>query len=148
MQTDWREEAMARQREMAEQAATNERAYRSNVEIFTRMWLTLGSDVIKVADGSRHDQALAEAKSLAASRWNQLLSIEQQIVREEQLLAARPKTRPVQQGDDLLPDRTIDERNRQWLDEKKHRRGVLDGLKEQAKAERKELEALITTNRR
>jgi hypothetical protein len=148
MQTTWQEEAAARQRAMAEEAAAGERAYRQNVEIFTRMWLTLGSDVIKVADGSRHDQALAEAKSLAASRWNQLLSIEQQIVREEQILATRGKKRPPAHDEELLPDRTVAQRDAAYLDETKHRQAALADLKEQAKRERRELESFITTKRR
>lgn len=64
-----RDAFVARQRQMQEQAAANERAYRSNVNRFVEMYLTLGSDVIKIADGSRHDAELAEAKGLAASRW-------------------------------------------------------------------------------
>jgi hypothetical protein len=129
------------QREMQEQAAAGERAYRSNVEIFIRMFLGLGPDVIKIAEGTRHDAALAEAKSLAASRWNQLLNIEQQIVREEQTLATRGKKRPPAHDEELLPDRTVAQRDAAYLDETKHRKAVLADLKEQAKAERKELEA-------
>jgi hypothetical protein len=133
---------------MAEEAAAGERAYRQNVAVFERMWLTLGSDVIKVADGTRHDQALAEAKSLAASRWNQLLNIEQQIVREEQILAKRGKKRPPAHDEELLPDRTVAQRDAAYLDETKHRQSALAELKEQAKAERRELESFITTKRR
>jgi hypothetical protein len=129
------------QQELAEQQRAGERAYRQNVELFVRMWLTLGSDVTRL-DGTRHDAALTEAKGLAMSRWNQLLSMEQQVAREEQVLAARPKTRPTQQGDEVLPDRTISQRAEAWLDETKHRRAALAELKEQAKRERKELEAL------
>jgi hypothetical protein len=140
MQTDWREEAMARQRQMAEQARAAEEGRRTNVALFERMWLSLGGDVLKL-DGTRHDAELAEARGLAMSRWNQLLSLEQQVVREEALLAARPNTRPAQKGDELLPDRTIDERNRQWQDETKHKRGALADLKEQAKRERRELDS-------
>jgi hypothetical protein len=60
-----------RQREVAEQQAANDRGRRQNVEMFTTMFLGLGADVIKLA-GSRHDEELAEAKALAASRWDRL----------------------------------------------------------------------------
>jgi hypothetical protein len=73
--------------------------------------------------------------------------MEEQIVREEQQLAARPKTRPAQQGDDLLPDRTIAQRDADWQVETKNRRAGLEDLKEQAKRERKELESYIKSRR-
>jgi hypothetical protein len=139
----WQEEAAARQRQAQEQAASAERGRKQNIELFTKMWLSLGADVLKL-EGTRHDQELAEAKGLAAYRWNQLHQMEQQVVREEQLLATRPKTRPAQFGDEQLPDRTLDERNRQWQDETKHRRAALSELKEQAKTERQLLESLVT----
>ena len=141
MQTDWREEAVARQRQMQEQARAAEEGRRKNVAILETMWLTLGPDVLKF-DGTRHDTELNEARGLAMSRWNQLLSLEQQVVREEALLAARPTNRPAQKGDEVLPDRTLEQRNVAWQDETKHKRGALADLKEQAKRERKELEAL------
>jgi hypothetical protein len=34
----------AHRQELAEQQAAGERAYRQNVAVFERMWLTLGSD--------------------------------------------------------------------------------------------------------
>jgi hypothetical protein len=137
----WQEEAAARQRQAQEQAAAAERGRKQNIELFTKMWLSLGADVLKL-EGTRHDQELAEAKGLAAYRWSQLLQMEQQVIREEQQLASRSKNRPAQFGDEQLPNRTLDERNRQWQDETKHRRAALAELKEQAKRERKELEAL------
>jgi hypothetical protein len=94
-------------------------------------------------DGTRHDAGLNEAPGLAMSRWNQLLSMEQQAIREEQQLALRPKTRPAQPGDEALPDRTLEQRNAAWLDETKHRRAAFAGLKEQAKVEPKLLEAFV-----
>jgi hypothetical protein len=66
------------------------------VALFERMFLALGADVIKIAEGTRHDAELAEARGLAAHRWNQLLSMEAQVEREEQQLVARPKQRPPQ----------------------------------------------------
>jgi hypothetical protein len=130
------------QQELTEQQRAGERAYRSNVSRFVEMFLSLGADCIKIAEGTRFDGQLTEAKGLAASRWSQLLALEQQVIREERILAARPKTRPAQPGDEVLPDRTIDERNRQWQDETKHKRGALAELKAQAARERAELEAL------
>lgn len=131
------------QQEMAEQAAAGERARKQNVEVFARMWLTLGSDVLKL-DGNRHDAALAEARGLAVFRWNQLINMEQQVIREEQKLATRPKTRPVQRADDQLPDRTIEKQDREWQAKTEYLRTTLEELKEQAKRERKELESYIT----
>jgi hypothetical protein len=131
---------VARQREMQEQAAAGERAYRSNVNRFVEMWLTLGSDVTKL-DGTRHDAALAEARGLAAHRWFQLLGMEQQIIREEQQLVLRPTKRPAQPGDEVLPDRTLAQRDAGWLDETKYKHATLAGPKEQARKERRELEA-------
>jgi hypothetical protein len=83
------------------------------------MFLSLGADCIKIAEGTRFDGQMTEAKGLAASRWNQVLSMEQQVVREEGILAARPKTRPAQPGDEVLPDRLIDQRNADWQVETK-----------------------------
>jgi hypothetical protein len=131
----------ARQQQMQEQAAAGERAYRSNVNRFVEMWLSLGSDVTKL-EGTWHDGELLEARGLAAHRWGQLLGMEEQIGREEQQLALRPKKRPAQPGDELLPDRTLAQRDAGWQDETKHHRAALADMKEQAKRERRELEAL------
>jgi hypothetical protein len=132
---------VARQREMEEQQREFERARVRNVQRFTQMWLSLGPDCIRAA-GSGHQPEIAEALGLATHRWGRLLDMEQQVIREEQTLAARGKTRPVQQGDEMLPDRTIAQRDAAYLDETKHRKAALAELKEQAKRERKELEAL------
>jgi hypothetical protein len=130
-----------RQREIAEQTAADERAYRQNVGRFVEMFLSLGPDCIRIADGTRHDAELAEAKGLAAWRWNQLLGMEQQIVREEQQLAARPKTRPAQPGDETLPDRTLEQRNADWQVETKDRRAAIAELRKLAEKERRELDS-------
>ena len=127
--------------EMAEQAAAAERGRKQNIELFTKMWLTLGSDVLQL-DGNRHDAELAEARGLAVARWSQLIDMEQQIVREESALATRPKDRPAQPGDEVLPDRTLKQRDAEWQEATKYRRVLLGELKDQAKAERKELESL------
>jgi hypothetical protein len=136
----------ARQQEIAEQAAAGERAHRKTVELFLSMWLSLGSDVTKL-DGTRHDAAIAEARGLAAWRWNQLLQMEQQALREEAALAARPKTRPTQPGDEVLPDRTLEQRNADWQVETKDRRAAHEELRKLAETERKELESFVTNRR-
>jgi hypothetical protein len=129
-----------RQQDLAEQQRASEQAYRRNVEVFTTMFLSLGSDVTRL-DGTRHDPALTEARGLAMSRWNRLLQQEQQIVREEQALAARPKTRPPQPGDQTLPDRTLAQRDADWQEQTKAKRAALGELRKLAAKERKELEA-------
>lgn len=65
-------------REAAEQAAAYERARQQNIRVFTEMYLGFGADVVKIA-GTGHDAELAEATSLAAYRWNQLLGMESQV---------------------------------------------------------------------
>jgi hypothetical protein len=136
-----------RQRQMQEQARADEEAYKKNVLRFCEMYLTLGPDVTKLATSTRFDGALREACGIAANKWSQLLEKEEQVIREEAALASRPKNRPAQQGDDLLPDRTLDARNAAWDDETRHRRESLAALKEQAERERKELEAFVTKRR-
>jgi hypothetical protein len=68
--------------------------------------------------------------------------MEEQVVREEQALATRPKNRPTQPGDETLPDRTIEQRAADWQAETKHRHATLADTKELAKNERRELERL------
>jgi hypothetical protein len=94
--------------------------------------------------GSNHHAEIDEALGLATSRWHQLLAVEQQVIRDEQALAIRPKQRPSQLGDETLSDRTLEQRNAGWQEETKHRRASLADLKEQAKRKRRELEALKT----
>jgi hypothetical protein len=133
MQTDW----LIEQKKQQEFELIRKR----NVETFLRMWLSLGRDCITAA-GSQHQVEVAEALGIATNRWGRLLDMEQQVIREEQQLAARPKTRPTQVGDETLPDRTIEKRNADWQEETKHRRAAFADMKEQAKRERKELESL------
>ena len=130
------------QRQMAEQGAAGEAARKANVETFTRMWLTLGPDVLKLA-GTMHDGEIAQAKGAAAARWNQLLGMEQQIQREEATLVRRPKKRPISSTDDTLPDRTIEKQEREWQDKSTYLHAALAELKDQAKAEREELQSFI-----
>jgi hypothetical protein len=84
--------------QLAEQAAANERARTENIRVFQAMWLTLGADVLKLV-GTAHDAELAEAKGLAAHRWNVLLNQEAHVMRDEQALAESPKKRPSDQND-------------------------------------------------
>jgi hypothetical protein len=130
-----------RQQDLAEQQRAGETAYRRNVETFTRMFLSLGVDVTRL-DGTRFDPALTEARGLAMSRWHRLLQQEEQIAREEQALAARPKTRPAQPGDQVLPDRTLAQRDADWQEQTKAKRAALAELRKLAAKERKELESI------
>jgi hypothetical protein len=129
-------------REFAEQAAANERASRQNVEVFTRMFLTLGADAVKLAGGG-HDMELGEAKDRAAARWSHLLDLEAQVVREEANLAVRPSKRPPQPGDDLLADEVLKRQAEAFAAQTAGRRDQVAVLKAQAKAERAELESFI-----
>jgi hypothetical protein len=140
MQTTPTDLVARRQQELAEQRRAGEQAYRRNVEVFTSMFLSLGVDVTRL-DGTRFDGQLLEARGLAASRWNRLLQQEEQVAREEQALAARPKTRPAQPGDQVLPDRTLAQRDADWQEQTKAKRAALAELRKLAAKERKELEA-------
>lgn len=134
------------QQEVAEKAAAAEAARNANVETFTRMWLTLGPDVLKLA-GTIHDGEIAQAKGSAAARWNGLVGMESQIQREEATLASRPKNRPAQPGDDVLPDRALKQRDEEWQDKTKYLRDSLAALKAEAASERRLLESYITKAR-
>jgi protein-disulfide isomerase-like protein with CxxC motif len=76
------------------------RASRKDVRVFAEMFLALGSDCIKIA-GTAHDAELAEAKGLAAARWNQLLELEAQIPREEARLATMERGRVPDPADEF-----------------------------------------------
>jgi hypothetical protein len=89
--------------------------------------------------GSRRE--LMEARGLALSRWNQLIGMESQAEREEAALATRPKKRPSEPRDDLVPDRTLAERDRDWEQQTKYLHAALAELRKLAAAERKELES-------
>lgn len=127
-------------RAAAEQATRDEQARKQNVAVFEAMWLSLGPDVLKL-DGSRHDAELAEARGLAMNRWGALLGMEQQIQRETADLAARPRKRPSERTDETLPDRTLEQRNKDWEQQTEHKATALALLREQAKRERAELES-------
>jgi hypothetical protein len=131
---------VARQQEMAERAAADEAARKANVEVFTRMWLTLGPDVLKLA-GTMHDGEIAQAKGIAAARWSGLIGMEQQAEREEATLASRPKKRPLSSTDDTLPDRLLEKQGQEWQEKTKYLRTALADLRRSAASERKELES-------
>lgn len=122
----------------AEQA----RVRQQNVELFTRMFLALGPDAMKL-DGNTHDAEMMEAKALAAARWFRLLEAEAQAQRDEAALASRPKKRPAQPGDDVLPDRTLAQRDAEWVDATKYKQGALAELRDQVKTERRTLESFV-----
>ena len=102
------------------------------------MFLSLCPDVLKL-DGTRHD-ADDGGQGARRGRWARLLDLEAQLQRDDAVLASRPKKRPAAPGDDLLPDRTLEERDRAWEQETQVRREGLTALRDQAKVERKELE--------
>jgi hypothetical protein len=129
------------QQQEMQAAADAERGRKQNVSVLERMWLTLGPGILKFI-GTAHDQELAEARGLASSRWHRLLDMEAQVGRDEQALASRPKTRPAELGDDVLPDRTIASRTAAYADETKARIAQLADLRELAKNERRALEGL------
>jgi hypothetical protein len=62
--------AVRAQQGLRKRAAAAEEAHKANVSLFTKVFLSLGAAAIKVV-GSSHDAELAEAKGLAAARWNQ-----------------------------------------------------------------------------
>jgi hypothetical protein len=72
-----------------------------------------------------------------------LHSLEQQIQREEQAVAARPRKRPPARGDDMLADEVIKRLEAAFEEEARGRRDGLEVLRAQAKHERAELEAFI-----
>ena len=137
--------ALRLRREQAERAAADAEARRNNLATFERMFLSLGADAAKL-DGNRHDSELMEAKVAAASRWHRLASLESQIVREEQALAARPKKRPHQAGDDLIAPEGLKRLEDEFAAKADYQRASLDALKEQAKRERAELTSFVVRN--
>jgi hypothetical protein len=102
----------------------------------------LSTNVLLIVGTSRFDAELLEARSLAGSRWSKLLDAEAQVERDEAALASRPKTRPAEPGDDLLPDRTLRQRGAAYADETKARIAALADFRESAKNERRALDAL------
>jgi hypothetical protein len=131
---------------MAEQAAAAESARKANVETFTKMWLGLGADVLRLA-GTMHDGEIAQAKGIAAARWSVLIGMEQQIEREEATLASRPKKRPASATDDTLPDRLLEKQEREWQEKTKYLHAALADLRKSAATERKELESFTAKRR-
>jgi hypothetical protein len=145
MQTDWRQEAVAQQRKM-EEAAAADRARVANAQRLMQMWLSLGPDVL-IAAGSQHRPEIDEALGLATWRWSRLHDLESQCLREEQILATRGKKRPPAHDEELLPDRTVAQRDAAYLDETKHRKAALGDLKAEAKKERAELESYVVKSK-
>ena len=77
-----------------------------------------------------------------------MLDQEAQVEREQQNLAARPKKRPAAPGDDLLPARTLADRERAFEEQTKGLHVALAELRKLAAAKRKELESYIAKTRR
>jgi hypothetical protein len=132
---------IARQQEMAERAVADEAARRANVETFTKMFLSLGPDCIKIAEGTRFNEQLAEAKSSAAARWSRLVGMEAQAEREAATLASRPKKRPPSATDDTLHDRVLERQDKEWIEKTRYLQTSLADLRKSAAAERKDLES-------
>lgn len=117
-----------------------------NVQRFTQMWLSLGVDVIRAA-GSSHRAEIGEALGLTVRRWEQLLNIEAQIPREETRLAVRERGRVPDPTDEYAPKELLAKKDSDHRQRVEGERAALKQLKEQAKAERKELESFITKAR-
>lgn len=133
--------AVELQRQQMQEAAANaERIRKENIEVFTKLFLSLGPDVIRVA-GSSYDPQLAEARGLASHRWGRLLDLEAQIQRDAAAVGARPKKRPAGPGDWKLPESAIERMEKEYKDQTEGMRRELATLKEQAKNERRELES-------
>ena len=113
---------------------------RRNVEVFTTMFLSLRAGCIEIA-GSAHDKELAEAKGLAAYRWDQLLAFEAQIPRDEATLAVLELGRGADAGDQWAPEKLIAHKDAAHRERIESERAAIRELKAQTKAERKELES-------
>jgi hypothetical protein len=72
---------------------------------------------------------------------------EQQIERDQQILASRPRKRPTQPGDDMLADEVIKRLETQFAAEVDVMRVGLEELQVEAKRERKEIESFIAKRR-
>lgn len=139
MQTTRWEEAAKQQEEF-------EQARQRNVTTFTRMFLSLGADCTKIA-GTAHDRELAEAKGIAASRWEQLLGMEAQIPREEATLAVLERGRVPDPADEFAGPELRAKKDADHRDRVESRRAGVKQLKEEAKRVRKELESFQTKGR-
>jgi hypothetical protein len=88
----------------------------------------VAADCIK-ASSSTHQSEIAAALGLAAHRWNQLLALEQQVTREEQELAVRPRRRGTAPGDEFLASELVKKAEAAWEEETKARRDSLAEMK-------------------
>jgi hypothetical protein len=133
------------QRAYEEQAARAVEGRAKNIEYFTKLFLAMGRDVI-AANTMTHRLEMEEALAAAAGQWSRLLDLEAQAEREAALLASRGK-RPADPLDWRLPESAIARLDGEWQAETAARKAELDRLKKQAAAERKALEALVTTKK-
>jgi hypothetical protein len=130
------------EREYAEQVEQDERARKANVLRLEQMFLSLG-DSCRILASSRHDASLAEAKHLAAGRWERLVSMEAQALRDRQTLGERPRKRPSDPNDWKLPSEAVAKLDSDYEAETRTRQAEVDGLRKEAVAERKVLESLV-----
>jgi hypothetical protein len=140
------EEAEAQERQQREEAAALVLGHQKNVAIFEKLWLSMGADVLKCSNQS-HRAESDEGLALAAHRWNRLLDLEAQIVREQQALAARSKKRPGEPNDRMLAPSVVTRLGREHEQQTKGMQEELTEIRKQATAERKALEALVTTKK-
>jgi hypothetical protein len=131
---------------MEEQQKEMERGRARNVELLTKMWLTLGPDVLKLS-GTAHDMELSEARGIAISKWEQLLSLEQQIPRDEANLAVLERGRIAEPTDEYAPKELLAKKDADHRARIESRRASIRDMKDQAKRDRKALEALIVRGR-
>lgn len=139
MQTDWRQQAEEQQRQAEQAAARQAEVRQRRLERLEQMFLTLGSDVLQLGDGTLAGAEFMDARSTAAGKWSRLLNLERQIERETASLAARPKTRPAEPSDQMLATEVVKRMEAAFAAEADAHRAGLEELKEQAKRERAEL---------
>jgi hypothetical protein len=127
MQTQERDVSMIRQR---------------NVTRFVEMWLSLGRDVL-AAGGNQHSAEIAEALGLAAAKWAQLLDLEAQLPREQARLAALERGRVPDAEDAYASGEVLAKKDAAHREQVEGLRASIKEMTQQAKAERKALEAYI-----
>jgi hypothetical protein len=140
------EDAERVEREARETAAALVRGREKNIRIFEAMWLGLGADVLRCSNQSHRSEA-DEALALASHRWNRLLDLEAQVAREQEILATRPKKRAAEPNDRMLAPEVVARLGSDYEQQTKSMQDELTELRKQAAAERKILEAFITTKK-
>ena len=139
MQTTRWEEAAKQQQEVTQ-------VRRNNVQTFTRMWLSLGADVLRAANNTHADE-INEALGIAAGRWSQLLDMEAQVPREEARLATMERGRAPDPADEFSPKELLDKKDKAHRERVEGTRSSLKQLKEEARRVRRELESFQAKRR-